>query len=275
MTAWQEKTEFEVASFMKKFRGVFLKNEKEIALLRIANGMVSTILDTLEELVKPGISTMLLEETVQKMCAQMGVMPSFQGYCGYPYALCVAVNETIVHGFPSEKVILNEGDIISCDVGVYYQGFHGDHARTFFVGEVSDEAKKLCQVTNEALHLGIAAAQTGNNLYDISAAIEKHGVEHGVHIIQRFVGHGIGAKLHEKPEIPNFVPRGGANIPLTEGMVLAIEPMFALGTHEVKILPDGWTANTADKSLAAHFEHSIAIWQSGPEILSLSSNYSG
>ncbi len=260
---------------MKKYRGVFLKNQQEISLLRIANGMVSTILDTLSTMIKPGISTMLLENKVVEMCKEMNVTPSFLGYCGYPFALCVAVNETIVHGFPSNDVILKDGDIISCDVGVYYKGFHGDHARTFFVGEVSDEAKKLCKITEEALHLGIAAARIGNDLIDICSAVEKHGKENGMHIIQRFVGHGIGTSLHEKPEIPNFTGRGVPKLPLQEGMVLAIEPMFALGTHEVDILSDGWTANTKDKSLAAHYEHSIVIQKTGPEILSLTSNYIG
>ena len=275
MIAWLIKTEQKVASFMKKFRGVFLKNEKEISHMRIANGMVSQILDAIAEVIKPGVSTMFLEHLAQKMCHEMNVRPSFQGYCGYPFALCCAVNETIVHGFPSEEAILQEGDIISCDMGVCYNGFHGDHARTIAVGEISEEAKKLCRVTDEALHLGIAAARVGNDLYDISAAVQRHAENNGYHVIQRFVGHGIGTSLHEKPEVPNFVPHGSISLPLQVGMVLAIEPMLAIGTHEVKILSDKWTANTLDGSLAAHFEHSIVIQQSGPEILSLSSNYSG
>ncbi len=260
---------------MKKYRGVFLKNEKEISIMRNANGMVSTILDALGDMIEPGITTMQLEEKVQSMCREMNVIPSFQGYYGYPFALCASVNETIVHGFPSKEVILKEGDIIGCDVGVYYNGFHGDSARTFFVGQISEEAKALCRVTEEALHLGIAAAQIGNDLYDISHAVQKHAESHGYHIIQRFVGHGIGTNLHEKPEVPNFVPKGAPKLPLQEGMVIAIEPMLAIGTHDVKILPDGWTANTADGSLAAHYEHSIVIQRQGPEILSLSSNYQG
>jgi len=258
---------------LKKFRGVFLKNEKEIALMRIANGMVSTILDELCANVKPGRTTMFFEEIAQEMCRRMKVIPSFMGYGGFPFALCLSVNETIVHGFPSDR-ILQEGDLVSFDMGVAYQGFHGDSARTVLVGEVSDDARKLCQVTNECLHLGIAEAKPGNNLYDISAAVQRHAEKNGYHVIQRFVGHGIGSKLHEKPEVPNFVPEGmGMGIQLKQGMTLAIEPMLAIGTHEVTILSDGWTANTADKSLSAHYEHSIAIGHDGAEILSISDNY--
>lgn len=260
---------------MKKYRGVYLKNENELAKMRIANGMNSQILDALGEAVKPGISTMFLEEIVQDMCRTFKVKPAFQGYCGFPYALCCSVNETIVHGFPSKDKILKEGDIVSCDMGVCYEGFYADSARTFMVGEVSKEAKDLCRVTEECLHYGIAAARIGNTLYDISAAVQRHAEKHGYKVIRNFVGHGIGASLHEKPEVPNFVPMGGSDIPLQEGMVLAIEPMIAIGTYEVTILPDKWTANTKDGSLAAHVEHSVAIRSDGPEILSLSSNFSG
>ncbi len=260
---------------MKKFRGIFLKNEKEIAKMRIANGMVSRILDALGEAIKPGISTMFLEEVTQDICHKMNVKPAFQGYYGFPYALCCSVNETVVHGFPSKDRILKEGDIVSCDMGVCYEGFYGDSARTFLVGEVSQEAKDLCRVTEESLHYGIAAAKIGNTLYDISVAVQRHAEKNGLKVIRNFVGHGIGSSLHEKPEVPNFVPKGGANVPLQEGMVLAIEPMLAIGTYEVTILSDKWTANTKDGSLAAHFEHSVAIRSDGPEILSLSSNYSG
>ena len=260
---------------MKKYRGVFLKNEKELSYMRIANGMISQILDAIGDVIKPGMTTMFFEELAQKMCHEMNVRPSFQGLYGYPFALCCSVNETIVHGFPSDDVILQEGDIVGFDMGVCYNGFHGDHARTFLVGDVSEEARKLCRITEEALHLGIAAARVGNDLYDISAAVQKHAESNGYHVIQRFVGHGIGTSVHEKPEIPNFVPKNAMSLPLQVGMVLAIEPMLAVGTHEVRILPDDWTANTMDGSLAAHFEHSIVIQQNGPEILSLSSNYLG
>ena len=242
--------------------------------MRKANGMVATILDELVANVRPGLPTMFFEDICQKMCREMGVKPSFQGYGGFPFALCCSVNETIVHGFPSEETILREGDIVSFDMGVIYEGFHGDSARTAFVGEVSEEAKRLSRVTEECLHLGIAAAHPGNDVYSISAAVQRHAEAEGLHIIRRFVGHGVGASLHEKPEVPNFVPAGpNTSVPLKPGMVLAIEPMLAIGTADVVILKDNWTANTRDGSLAAHWEHSIAITPDGAEILSLSSNY--
>lgn len=258
---------------MKKFRGVFLKNEREIALLRKANGMTAAILDELVANVRPGVPTMLFEDIAQNMCRDFGVRPSFQGYGGFPFALCCSVNETVVHGFPSKDRILREGDMVSFDMGVEYQGFHGDSARTALVGEVSEAAKHLSRVTEECLHLGIAAARPGNDLYAISAAVQRHAEAEGLKIIRRFVGHGVGANLHEKPEIPNFVPHGmGEGVPLKAGMVLAIEPMLAIGTEEVVILPDGWTANMKDHSLAAHWEHSVVITHDGAEILSLAGN---
>ncbi|WP_281761537.1 type I methionyl aminopeptidase [Pseudodesulfovibrio nedwellii] len=255
---------------MKKFRGVFLKNDKEIGLMREANRIVSTILDELAENVKPGVSTMLFEDICRSMCDQYGVRPAFLGYQGFPFALCCSVNEEIVHGFPSKERILNEGDIVSVDMGVVYEGFYGDSARTFAVGAVSDEAKKLMDVTRESLYKGIEKAVPGNNLYDISAAIQSYVEGFGFGIVRRFVGHGIGSHLHEKPEIPNFVPKGMPGVPLKAGMVLAIEPMVTVGSHEVEVLEDKWTAVTKDRKLSAHFEHTIAITSDGPMILSLS-----
>ena len=181
---------------MKKFRGVFIKNEREIDLLRKANGITARILDELVANVRPGVPTMLFEDICQKMCREYGVKPAFQGYGGFPYALCCSVNETVVHGFPSRERILKEGDIVSFDMGVVYEGFHGDSARTALVGEVSEEAKHLSRVTEECLHLGIAAARPGNDLYAISAAVQRHAEDEGLHIIRRFVGHGVGARLH-------------------------------------------------------------------------------
>lgn len=256
-----------------------MKNEREVAALRIANGMVSTILDALCAAVKPGVPTMYFEEVAQRMCKEMGVKPSFLGYQGYPYALCCSVNEVIVHGFPSKDCMLQKGDIVSFDMGVQYQGFHGDSSRTALVyeddeNEVSSAARALSEATKQSLYEGIKAALPGNDVYAISAAVERYAKSKGYKIIQRFVGHGIGAKLHEKPEIPNFLPGvEKSGITLKPGMVLAIEPMLAIGTHEVNILPDGWTAVTRDRSLAAHWEHSIVVRNGDPEILSISSNY--
>lgn len=238
--------------------------------MREANRIVSRILDELSETVRPGISTMVLENICRKRCEEHDVPPAFLRYQGFPFALCCSVNEEIVHGFPSEERILEEGDIVSVDMGVVYKGFYGDSARTFAVGQVAPETQKLLDVTRESLHIGIEQAKPGNNLYDISAAIQSYVEGFGFGIVRRFVGHGIGARLHEKPEIPNFVPKGMSGVPLKAGMVLAIEPMVTVGTHEVEVLEDNWTAVTKDRKLSAHFEHTVAITSDGPKILSLS-----
>ncbi|MDR2488648.1 MAG: type I methionyl aminopeptidase [Desulfovibrio sp.] len=254
---------------MKKFRGVFLKNENEIALLREANRIGSLIREAMKAEVKPGVATMRFEEIAQDICRTYAVRPAFQGYHGFPFALCCSVNEEVVHGFPSRSRILTEGDIVSFDMGVVYEGFYGDSACTVGVGVVSEEAARLMRVTEECLSRAVAAATVGNSMNDISRAVQMHAEANGYSIVRRFVGHGIGRSLHEKPEIPNFVPAFGTPLPLKVGMVLAIEPMLTIGTHEVDILEDNWTAVTRDRKLAAHFEHSIAVMPHGPEILSL------
>ena len=254
---------------MQRFRGVFLKNDNELALMREANRLSSMVLDAMCAEVRPGVPTMLFEEIAQDMCRIFKVKPAFQGYYGFPYALCCSLNEEVVHGFPSSTRILREGDIVSFDFGVVYEGFYGDAARTVGVGQVSETAEQLMRVTRESLMRGIAEARLGNTLHDISAAIQSHAEKHGYAVIRRFVGHGIGRSLHEKPEIPNFVPALNAPLPLKTGMVLAIEPMLAIGTFEVEILADQWTAVTKDRSLSAHFEYSIAVTPHGPEILGL------
>lgn len=254
---------------MKKLRGIFIKNDLEIGLLREANKIVSLILDRIEELVVPGITTMELEELANQLCDEYKVKPAFKGYQGFPYTLCCSVNEVIVHGFPGFTK-LEQGDILSVDMGVQHKGFFGDSARTFAVGSISSEAENLMNVTRQALYKGIEQAIPGNNIYDISAAIESFAKSNNCSIIKRFVGHGIGASLHEKPELPNFVPRGAKRIVLKTGMVVAIEPMFSLGSDQVVIMPDRWTARTKDNSLAAHFEHTVAVTRNGPEILSTS-----
>lgn len=253
---------------MKKYRGIFLKNAGEIGIMREANRIVARILDALEEAVRPGVPTMLFEDIAQAKCREFGVRPAFQGYHGFPFALCCSVNEEIVHGFPSDR-LLKDGDIVSFDMGVVYEGFYGDSAKTFTVGEVSGKANALLDATREALACGIEQARPGNDLYDISKAIQEYVEGKGMHVVRRFVGHGIGRNLHEKPEVPNFVPQGAPTIPLKAGMVLAIEPMVTLGTPEVKVLDDKWTAVTRDGSLAAHFEHTVVVTGDGPEILSL------
>ena len=238
--------------------------------MREANSIVATILERMGAEVAPGVPTKRFEEIAQDSCREFGVRPAFQGYHGFPYALCCSVNEVIVHGFPSER-LLEEGDIVSFDMGVVHNGFFGDSARTFRVGRVSEETERLLTVTEESLHLGIEKAKPGNNLYDISAAVQKHAESNGFSVVRRFVGHGIGRNLHEKPEIPNFVPASMPGVVLKAGMVLAIEPMFCAGSADVEILPDKWTALTKDRSLSAHFEHSVVVHSDGPEILSVKS----
>jgi len=212
------------------------------------------------------VTTRQLDVYAEELARQRGASPAFKGYRGYPYSLCISVNEVVVHGMPSERR-LKEGDIVSLDFGVCYHGYYGDAAITVPVGKVSDEALRLMRITEEALYCGIEAAKPGNRLGDISAAVQQYVEAAGFSVVRDFVGHGIGTKLHEDPQIPNFgVP--GRGVLLKEGMVLAIEPMVNAGTYRVKILDDGWTVVTSDKRLSAHFEHSVAITAKGPDILS-------
>lgn len=253
---------------MKKVRGIYLKNELEIASMREAGRIVGIILRELAAAVAPGVPTMFFEELALKQCAAYDVKPAFLGMYGFPYALCCSVNEQVVHGFPSERTLV-EGDIVSFDMGVVYKGFYGDSATTVPCGEVDATCAKLLTVTQESLAVGIAEAREGNDLYDISRAVQKYVEERGLGVVRRFVGHGIGRKLHEKPEVPNFVPQDAQQIPLKAGMVLAIEPMVTAGDPEVTVLSDNWTAVTKDHSMAAHFEHTVAVTKDGPRILSL------
>lgn len=252
---------------MKKNRGIFLKNAQEIAIMREANLIAAKILSEVGCLVVPGATTWELEEKALELCVSFDVIPAFKGYLGFPFALCCSVNEEIVHGFPSSRSLV-EGDILSVDFGVKFQGFYGDTARTFPVGNISEGAAHLLEVTLDSLHRGIEQAVPGNDLYDVSRAVQECVEAQGFSVVKRFVGHGIGRMLHEKPEVPNFVPKGCSGLPLKPGMVVAIEPMVAMGAEQVEILSDGWTAVTKDRSLSAHFEHSVAITKDGPFILS-------
>lgn len=236
--------------------------------MREANRIVANILDALGDAVAPGVPTMYLEEIAREMCKQNKVKPAFLGYSGFPFALCCSINEEVVHGFPSSR-LLKEGDIVSCDMGVIHDNFYGDAARTFAVGEVTDEATRLMRVTEDSLYAGIEAARAGNDVFEIGAAVQKVVEAAGFGVVRRFVGHGVGCKLHEKPEVPNFRP-AMQSMPLQNGMVVAIEPMVTMGTYEVDILADNWTAVTRDRKYAAHFEHSVAITPEGPRILSIS-----
>lgn len=246
---------------------ITLKSRDEIENIRKACLIVAEVLERLQEEVKPGVTTWDLNQLSEELARKKKAKPAFKGYRGYPYALCTSINEEIVHGMPSKKRVLKEGDIISLDFGVVVNGFYGDAAITVPVGKISEKAERLCRVTEEALYKGILQARVGNRLSDISHAIQNHVEKEGFSVVREFVGHGIGRFLHESPQIPNYGPPG-RGIRLKAGMVFAIEPMINEGTHHIEILPDGWTAVTRDRKLSAHFEHTIAITPSGPEILS-------
>jgi methionyl aminopeptidase len=244
-----------------------LKTPKEIEILRKANAIVMEILYRIKEEVRPGKSTYEFEEMALSLCEKKGVKPAFKGYRGYPYALCISVNEEIVHGMPRKDKVLKEGDIVSFDFGVIYDGYFGDAALTVGVGRVSELAERLMRVTESALYLAIEKARIGNKIGDISFTVQRTVEKENFNVIRDFVGHGVGRSLHEPPEIPNY-GKAGRGPKIEAGMVLAIEPMVSAGSWEVKILEDGWTAVTRDGSLSAHFEHSIAVTPSGPIILS-------
>jgi methionyl aminopeptidase len=245
---------------------VILKSPEEIDKIRASNHIVAEVLEGLKELVKPGITTEELDIYAETMTKKRGADPAFKGYMGYPSSLCTSVNAEVVHGIPSDRV-LEEGDLISMDFGTLYKGYYGDAAITVAVGEVSPVAEQLMEATHEALYKGIAEAKVGNRLGDISSAVQTHVENAGFSVVRDFVGHGIGRKLHEEPQIPNFGVQG-RGIELKSGMVFAIEPMVNEGTYKVKVLKDGWTVVTLDGKLSAHFEHTIAITENGPVILS-------
>ena len=246
---------------------IILKSRHEIEQMRKACLIVADVLEDIGSLIRPGISTEALDEFAEKYIVSRGARPAFKGYRGYPKTLCTSLNNQVVHGIPSKQVILNEGDVISVDVGTIVEGFYGDAAKTFPVGKVSPEAERLIRVTEEALEKGIAEARSGNRLFDISAAVQSHVESNGFSVVRDFVGHGIGRNMHEDPQIPNFGERGqGPKI--KPGMVFAIEPMVNQGASATAVLEDGWTAVTMDGSLSAHFEHTVAVTSEGPWILS-------
>ncbi len=246
------------------------RNRNELDLMRSACKTVGEILVRLAELVRPGITTEDLDRYAEEWTLESGATPAFKGYqVGpnvYPSTLCVSINEEVVHGMPSPRRHLAEGDIVGLDFGVVRGGYYGDSAITLGVGKTSEKADDLIRVTREALDKGIEQMRVGNRIRDISEAIQSHAEASGYGVVRDFVGHGIGQRLHEEPQVPNYVGRG-QNPRLKEGMVLAVEPMVCEGTYEVEVLEDGWTAVTRDRKLAAHFEHSIAITEGGPEVL--------
>jgi methionyl aminopeptidase len=245
---------------------VQLKSLNEIEKMRKAGAIVAQVLQEIEDLVKPGATTADLDLFAQTRTKELGAKPAFKGYHGFPGTLCVSVNEEVVHGIPSKKRILRDGDIVGIDFGVILDGWFGDSARTFPVGAVDSKAAKLLEITEKSLHLGIQEARVGNHLFDIGHAIQNFVESHGFSVVREFVGHGIGKSLHEDPQVPNFGIKGKGML-LKAGMVIAIEPMINAGKPEVRVLADGWTAVTVDKALSAHFEHTIAITEAGPEIL--------
>ncbi|MEN6374839.1 MAG: type I methionyl aminopeptidase [Smithella sp.] len=245
---------------------VILKLPEEIEKARASSLIVAEVLNKLRDKVKPGVTTKELDKFAEEVARKRGAKPAFKGYRGYPFSLCTSVNEEVVHGMPSER-ILKEGDIISLDFGVCYNGFYGDAAITLPVGRISASAQKLIEVTERSLYAGIEQAREGNRLGDISSSVQQIVEAPGFSVVRDFVGHGIGRNLHEDPQIPNYGKKG-RGIELKSGMILAIEPMVNQGNYQVKILEDGWTVVTEDGLLSAHFEHSVAITDKGPEILS-------
>lgn len=248
-----------------KNREVILKSKQDIEKMRVANRIVAEILEELKNIVKPGITTDDLNCFAEEKLKVKKAKSAFKGYHGYPKALCTSVNSQVVHGVPS-KYLLSEGDLLSMDFGVYYDGFYGDAAITVPVGTVSEQAMKLIDVAESALYRGIDKAVEGNRLSDISFAVQSCVEGHGFSVVREFVGHGIGRSLHEEPQVPNY-GSPGLGMKLKSGMVLAIEPMINAGGYEVRVLQDGWTAVTKDGSLSAHFEHTVAITEKGPLIL--------
>lgn len=247
---------------------ITIKSKSEIEKMRAAGKITGDTLKMIEKHIRPGISTERLDKIAKDYIISRGAKPSFLHYNGFPKSICASVNDAVVHGIPNKNTVLSEGDIISVDVGAYYNGYHGDAARTFAVGKVSDEAQRLIDVTKESFFEGIKHAVHGGRLGDISAAIQEYAESHGYSVVRDLVGHGIGKNMHEDPSVPNF-GRSGHGVKLAAGMTLAIEPMINEGDYEVCVLDDDWTVVTADGSLSAHYENTILITKTECEILTL------
>ena len=244
-----------------------VKTDRELQHMRFAGKIVAETLEKLKEVIKPGITTKELDIIAEEYIRKCGAIPAFKGYNGFPASICASLNEVVVHGIPG-SVKLKEGDIIGIDIGAVYNGYYGDAARTWGVGEISEDAQKLIDVTRESFYKGIEHAREGKRLSDISHAVQRHVEANGFSVVRDFVGHGIGAQMHEEPQIKNYgLPNKGPR--LAAGMTLAIEPMVNQGKYVVKVLDDGWTVVTADKSLSAHYENTIIITADEPEIVTL------
>ncbi|MBQ5995799.1 MAG: type I methionyl aminopeptidase [Clostridia bacterium] len=245
---------------------IVLKTAREIELIRKACIISAEALKVAGEAVKPGITTWEIDKIAYDYIKKQGAEPNFLNLYGFPATACISINDEVIHGIPSKKRVVREGDIVSIDLGAKVDGYNGDNAATFAAGKISEEAKRLCDVTEKSLYIGIEQALAGNRIGDIGSAIQKYCEENGYGVIREYTGHGVGAKLHEDPSVPNFgTPGRGAR--LLPGMVIAIEPMITQGGRAIKQLPDGWTVKTKDGKLAAHFEHTIVITKNGPEIL--------
>ena len=247
---------------------VVLKTSRELKAMRDAGRISSRALKLAGEAVEPGVSTLEIDRIVRKYIEEQGATPSFLNYGGFPASACISVNDVVIHGIPRKNQILKQGDIVSIDVGAFYEGFHGDNAWTFPCGEVSKEAQALMDVTRESLFKGINAARPGNRLGDIGSAVQRYVEARGYSVVRDFVGHGVGAELHEDPSVPHY-GTPGRGVRLLPGMTIAIEPMVNQGVHTVETLSDNWSVVTSDGKLSAHFEHTIAITPDGPVILTL------
>ena len=243
-----------------------IKNTEQLNTMRDACRITGEALLVAEEAIRPGISTKALDEIIRAHIERRGARATFLGYGGFPGAACISINNEVIHGIPSRNRILQDGDIVKVDVGAFYRGYTGDAARTFAVGRISAEAEALIKATKECFEKGAAAALVGNRIGDIGSAVEENAVKHGFSVVRKFVGHGVGAELHEEPEVPNF-GTAGRGVRLFPGMTLAIEPMVNAGGAEVRILPDRWTVVTVDGSLSAHYENTVAVTANGPEAL--------
>ena len=245
---------------------IVLKTGRELALMKEACRISAGALKVIEQAIEPGITTGELDRIAEKYILSQGAKPNFKGYHGYPATACISINNEVIHGIPSVKRKINNGDIVSVDLGATINGYHGDNAATFAVGEIDTEAKRLIDTTRESLYEGIKMARAGGRTGDIGYAIQSYVESRGFSVVREYVGHGVGTALHESPEVPNF-GTPGRGVRLLPGMTLAIEPMINIGKPNVKVMPDGWTVLTCDGSLSAHFEHTIAITPDGPQIM--------
>ena len=243
-----------------------LKNPEQIELMKIAGRITGEALLVAEAAIRPGISTKEIDKKIREYIEKCNARPTFLGYGGFPGSACISINEEVIHGIPSEKKILREGDIVKVDVGACYRGYNGDSARTFAVGQISEEAQRLIDVTRESFFAGVKFATQDCRIGDIGSSIDAYVRASGFSVVRKYVGHGVGAELHEDPEVPNF-GTAGRGVRIYNGMTLAIEPMVNVGTPDVKVLGDGWTVVTADGKLSAHYEHSVAVTPDGPILL--------